>query len=105
VMAASVRQRDTEIGVRVALGATPSDVRRLVLGEGVRLATLGAVIGLAIAMVTTRLLLGLLYNVHPLDPTALLTAGLLVVGTAVLASYLPARRAMRVDPVAMLRAN
>jgi putative ABC transport system permease protein len=105
VMAASVRRRYTEIGVRVALGATPSDVCRLVLWEGVRLATLGAAIGLAIAMVTTRLLRGLLYDVHPLDPAALLAAGFLVVGTSVLASYLPARRATRVDPVAMLRAN
>jgi hypothetical protein len=63
-----------------------------------------ALLFLAIAMVTTRLLLGLLYDVHPLDLTALLTAGLLVVSTTALASYLPARRAMRVDPVAMLRA-
>jgi predicted permease len=105
VLAASVRQRYTEIGIRVALGATPSDVRRLVLGEGVLLATLGAAIGFAIAMVTTRLLRGLLYGVHPLDPATMLTAGLLVVGASALASYLPARRATWVDPVAMLRAN
>jgi ABC-type antimicrobial peptide transport system permease subunit len=105
VLAASVRQRYTEIGIRVALGATASDVRRLVLGEGLRLGGLGAAIGLAIAMVTSRLLRGLLYDVHPLDPAVLLAAGLLLVGASVLASYLPARRATRVDPVAMLRAN
>jgi putative ABC transport system permease protein len=105
VLAASVRQRYTEIGIRVALGATPSDVRRLVLGEGVLLATLGAAIGFAIAMVTTRLLRGLLYGVHPLDPATMLTAGLLVVGASALASYLAARRATWVDPVAMPRAN
>jgi putative ABC transport system permease protein len=105
VMAASVRLRYTEIGVRVALGATASDVFNLVLGEGVRLATLGVVIGLGIAMVTTRLLRGFLYDVHPLDPAVMLAAGLLVVGASALASYLPARHATRVDPVAMLRAN
>ena len=67
VMGAYVRQRDTEIGIRVALGATASDVRRLVVGEGLWLAGLGAVIGLAGAVATTRLLRGLLFGVHPLD--------------------------------------
>jgi len=105
VMAASVRQRYTEIGVRVALGATTSDVRRLVLGEGLRLAGRGAAIGLASAVVATRLLRGLLFGVHPLDPASLLAAVLLLVGVSALASYIPARRATRVDPVAMLRAD
>lgn len=105
VMAASVRQRYREMGVRVALGATASDVRGLVLGEGLRLAGLGAAIGLAGAVVATRLLRGLLFDVHPLDPTSLLAAVLLLVGVSALASYMPARRATRVDPVAMLRAD
>jgi putative ABC transport system permease protein len=105
VMAASVRQRYPEMGVRVALGATASDVRGLVLGEGLRLAGLGATIGLAAAMALTRLLRGLLFGVHPLDPASLLAAVLLLVGVSALASYLPARRATRVDPVAMLRAD
>jgi predicted permease len=105
VIAASVRQRYTEIGVRVALGATASDVRGLVLGEGLRLAGLGAAIGLASAVVASRLLRGLLYGVHPLDPVSLLAAASLLVGVSALASYMPARRAARVDPVSMLRAE
>jgi predicted permease len=105
VIAASVRQRCTEIGVRVALGATASDVRGLVLGEGLRLAGLGAAIGLASAVVANRLLRGLLFGVHPLDPVSLLAAVSLLVGVSALASYMPARRAARVDPVSMLRAE
>jgi putative ABC transport system permease protein len=105
VMAASVRQRFKEIGVRMALGATASDVRGLVLGEGLRLALMGAAIGLTGAWMVTRLLRGLLYGVHPLDPASLLAAALLLVAVSGLASYLPARRAARVDPVSMLRAE
>jgi predicted permease len=105
VMAAYVRQRYTEIGVRVALGATASDVRGLVLGEGLRLAGLGTAMGLVGALVATRLLRGLLFGVHPLDPASLLAAALLLVGVSVLASYLPARRAARVDPITLLRTD
>ena len=105
VMAASVRQRHREIGVRLALGATVADVRGLVLGEGLRLALLGAAIGLAGAVAATRLLQGLLYGVHPLDPTSLVAAALLLVAVSGLASYLPARRATRVDPMVALRAE
>ena len=105
VIAASVRQRYTEIGVRVALGATASDVRGLVLGEGLQLAGIGAAIGLAGAVVANRLLRGLLFGVRPLDPVSLLAAALLLVGVSALASYMPARRAARVDPVSMLRAE
>ena len=105
VMAAYARQRYPEIGIRVALGATASDVRRLVLGEGLRLAGLGAAIGLVGAAAGTRTLRGLLFGVHPLDPTSVLGAPLLLVGAAALASYLPARRATRVDPVKMLRSE
>ena len=105
VMGAYVRQRDTEIGIRVALGATAADVRRLVVGEGLWLAGLGAVIGLVGTVVTTRLLRGLLFGVHPLDAVSLLAAVLLVLGASALASYLPASRAARVDPLALLRAG
>jgi len=105
VMAASVRQRETEIGVRVALGATPADVRCLVLGEGLRLCARGAAIGIAFALAGARLLTGLLYDVHPLDPVALLATALLVAAASTLACYLPARRATRMDPVALLRTN
>ena len=105
VMAASVRQRDTEIGVRVALGATPADVRRLVLSEGLRLAAAGAAIGLGVAAAGSRLLRGLLYEVGPLDPLALVGTAALVAGAAALACALPARRAARADPITLLRAE
>ncbi len=105
VMAASVRQRSPEMGVRIALGATASDVRVLVLGEGLRLAGLGAALGLTGALALTRLLRGLLYGVHPLDPLSMLAAALLLVGVSALASSLPARRATRVDPISLLRAE
>ena len=105
VVAASVRQRHAEIGIRVALGATATDVRRLVLGEGLRLGAVGAAIGLAGATIAARLLRGLLFEVHPLDPTSLLTATVLLIAVSGLACYMPARRATRLDPVVTLRAN
>jgi predicted permease len=105
VMAASVRHRQGEIGVRLALGATGSDVRRLVLGEGLRLAVAGAIAGLVLAFAATRVLRGLLFETEPLDPVSLGTAALALVGAAVVATWLPARRAMRVDPIEVLRAQ
>jgi hypothetical protein len=105
VMAASVRQRSAEIGVRVALGATAADVRRLVLGEALRLTVAGALVGLALAFVATRALQSLLFETHALEPATLLAATLVLVGTSMLASYLPAQRAMHIDPVDMLRAE
>jgi putative ABC transport system permease protein len=105
VMAASVRQRHGEIGVRLAIGATPADVRRLVLGEGLRLSLIGAIAGLALAFAATRVLRGLLYETEPLDPPTLLAAAALLVAAALAASYLPALRATRVDPVEALRAG
>jgi putative ABC transport system permease protein len=104
VMAAYVRQRSKEIGVRVALGATASNLRGLVLGEGLRLAVVGATLGLAGAIALAPLLRGLLYEVLPLDPATLLAATTLLIGVSVVACYLPARRATRVDPIAALRA-
>jgi putative ABC transport system permease protein len=103
VMAAYVRQRDTEIGVRVALGATARDVRRLVLGEGLRLAGLGALIGIASAAVGSRFLRGLLFEVEPLDPVSIAGAAQLLVGISMVAAYVPARRATRLDPIVVLR--
>ncbi|HLG54812.1 MAG TPA: ABC transporter permease [Vicinamibacterales bacterium] len=104
-MAASVRQRRREIGVRIAVGATARDVRRLVLGEGARLVGLGAMVGLTLALVTTRALRGLLYEVQPLDPIALASAMGLLMVVAGIALYIPTRQAGRVDPVTMLRAE
>jgi putative ABC transport system permease protein len=105
VMGAYVRRRYTEIGVRIAVGATTSDVHRLVLGEGLRLAGIGAAIGLISAVLGTRFLRGLLFDVDPLDPAAMLAAALLLVSASALACYLPARRATRVDPVTLLRSE
>jgi putative ABC transport system permease protein len=105
VMAASVRQRSAEIGVRVALGATATDIRRLVLGEALWLTAAGILVGLAVAFAATRALQGLLFEIGALDPATLLTATFVLVGTLMLASYLPARRATQIDPVDMLRAE
>jgi predicted permease len=105
IMATLVRQRHREIGVRLAVGATGSDVRRLVLGEGLRLACAGALTGLAATVISTRTLRGLLFGVHPLDPLTLLLTVLALGGVSALASYLPARRAAKVDPVALLRSE
>jgi predicted permease len=103
VMGAWVRQRHPEIGVRVALGASPSDVRRVVLGEALRLVGAGVAIGLVGALAAFRALRGLLFEVHHRDPLTLLGAALLLVATALLAAYLPARAAARLDPLAVLR--
>jgi putative ABC transport system permease protein len=103
VIAASVRQRYAEIGVRLAVGAGPADVRRMIVREGMLLAGGGAAAGLALALVVTQFLRGLLYEVHPLDPIALVTATILLLVAAVIASYLPARAAARMDPLVALR--
>ena len=105
VMGAYVGQRRTEIGIRVALGAGAADVRRLIIGEGLRLTAAGIAIGLGGAIAAAYLLRGLLFGVAPLDAVSLVGAALLLVGASTAASYLPARRAMRVDPLATLRAE
>jgi predicted permease len=105
VMAAHVRQREREIGVRVALGATAANLRRLVLGEALRLTGLGVIIGLVGAALTTHLVRSLLFEVHPLDPVTLAGTALMLMAAAVLASFAPLRRATRVDPVALLRSE
>jgi predicted permease len=103
VMAASVRQRHGEIGIRVAVGATARDVRALVLGEGLRLAGVGALLGLALSLAVAQALRGLLFSVHPLDPVSLAGAAGLLVAAAALACVLPVRHATRVDPLVVLR--
>src|SRR4051812_7144800 len=103
VMAYAVSERTHELGVRIALGASPRDIRSLVVGEGTRLAALGVVIGLAGAVATSRALGALLFGVSATDPLtfALAAASLAVAGVA--AAYIPARRAGRIDPVNLLR--
>jgi putative ABC transport system permease protein len=105
VLAAYVRQRDREIAVRLALGATPGGVGRMVVAETVRLAGVGAAIGFVAAAASGRLLRGMLFEVDPMDPATSATAALLLVVGAALASYLPVRRATRVDATAMLRSQ
>jgi putative ABC transport system permease protein len=105
VMSAYVRQRDREIALRLALGATGTSVRRLVLSEAIRLAGLGAVVGAASAVGATRFLQGMLYEVDPLDPFAIVGAAVLLIAAAALASYAPVRRAARTDVVTVLRSQ
>jgi ABC-type antimicrobial peptide transport system permease subunit len=105
VMAAFVRQRDREIAVRLALGATTRTVRRMVITEAVRLAGVGAMFGLAGAIVSTRLLGGMLYEIDPLDPMAIAGSALLLIGVSALAAYVPAWRATRIDAATMLRSQ
>src|SRR5246127_2628653 len=103
VMAYSVAQRTQEIGIRMALGAQRSDVLRLVVRQGMTLAAIGVVAGLAGAFSLTRLMASLLFNVRPDDPMTYLAISFLLIVVALLACYLPARRAMFVDPIEALR--
>lgn len=103
VIAASVRQRYAEIGVRLALGATPAEISQMIVRGGMRLAGIGAVTGLALTFAATQFLRGLLYEVDPLDPPSLVMATLLLIGAAIVASYLPARTAARMDPLVAIR--
>jgi predicted permease len=103
VVAQSARQRTREIGVRVAVGARPWDIARLVLGEGLALAACGAVLGMAAAAVGGRLLSSLLFGVSPADPWTLAATALALALVATAAALLPARRASGIDPVVALR--
>jgi putative ABC transport system permease protein len=105
VMSYAVAQRQREIGVRMALGASPLDAQRLVLGEGLRLAGVGIAVGIVLSLVATRLLGTMLYGVTPTDPLTFAIVPVLLAGVALLASYLPARRATRIDPTTALRAD
>ena len=103
VVAFFVARRTQEIGVRMAIGAQRSDVLRLVLGEGARLAAFGIGLGIAASLGMTRFLSSLLFGIRATDPITFTTVAALVAVVALTASYIPARRAMRVDPVTALR--
>ncbi|HEX9705465.1 MAG TPA: ADOP family duplicated permease, partial [Gemmatimonadales bacterium] len=105
VLAYTVGQRTHELGVRIALGAQRDDVMRLVVGQGVRVAGLGIVVGAALALLGGRAVAALLYGVAPHDPPVLGAACLVLLAVAALASWLPARRAARVDPMVALRTD
>ena len=96
-------QRTQEIGVRMALGASRLDILRLVAGEGVRLIVLGGVLGLGAALATAQVLKSLLFNVQPHDPTSFVAVTLLLALVALAATLIPARAAMRIDPMVALR--
>jgi predicted permease len=103
VLSFAVVQRTREIGVRVALGAQRREVLSLVVGKGLKLVLIGSVLGLAGALAATRLVSSLLYGVAPTDPMTFAGVALLLVAVAVLASWIPARRASKVDPMEALR--
>jgi putative ABC transport system permease protein len=103
VMSYVVEQRTHEIGIRMALGARPRDVGSLLVNRGAKLAAIGLAIGLIGALALTRLLSSLLFGVKPTDPLTFTVIALLLATVAMLACYVPARRAMRVDPMVALR--
>jgi putative ABC transport system permease protein len=98
-----VNERTHEIGIRLALGATRTKILGMILRQGLELAIAGAAVGLVGALIVSHLMAGLLYSVGPTDPVTFVGVAILLIGIALLACYLPARRAMRVDPLVALR--
>jgi ABC-type antimicrobial peptide transport system permease subunit len=98
-----VSQRTQELGLRIAFGAARGAITRMVLGQGLTLAAVGVVIGLGSAHALTRLMSSLLYGVNPTDPITHASVAVVLTAVALLASYLPARRAAAVDPIEALR--
>jgi ABC-type antimicrobial peptide transport system permease subunit len=105
VMSYAVAQRTRELAVRLALGARQQELQRMVLREAVVLGAVGLVLGLGGALLVSRTLTTLLYSVSPNDPATLAAVAGVLLATTVLAGYLPARRATRIDPVVALRAD
>jgi putative ABC transport system permease protein len=103
VIAYSVTQRAHEIGIRMALGASPGDMWRMVVRQALRLAGVGVIIGAVATLALGRVLSGLLFGVKPTDPLTFGSAALLLVAIAILAAYFPVRRATKIDPLEALR--
>ncbi len=103
VVAFATRQRTREIGIRMAVGAQKGDVLKLVVGQGLKLTLIGVAVGIVAALAFTRMLASLLYGVRPADPLTFLAVSLLLTAVALIACYIPARRAARVDPTEALR--
>jgi ABC-type antimicrobial peptide transport system permease subunit len=98
-----VQQRTQEIGIRMALGASPEKVRKMVVLQGMQLTAIGVVIGVAAALALTRFMAGLIYGVKTWDPVVFVSIAVLLGAVSWLATYIPARRASRVDPMISLR--
>jgi putative ABC transport system permease protein len=98
-----VSERTHEIGIRIALGAESTNILQMVLRQGLGLALAGAVVGLIGALIVSNLMSGLLYGVRPTDPLTFAGVAILLIGVALLACYIPARRALRIDPLVALR--
>ena len=105
VMSYGVTQRVQEVGIRMALGAQPGDVRRLIVRQGLVLAVIGLVIGIGLALGVARFLAAFLYGVSPFDAATFGFVSIALGGAALAACYFPARRASRVDPILVLRAE
>jgi putative ABC transport system permease protein len=105
VLAFSVSQRTNELGIRMALGAERGTILRMILGEGAAMAVVGLVVGGLAAIPLSRLLEGLLFGVEPVDPPTIALSAALLVGVAVVAAWIPARRATVVDPITALRSE
>src|SRR5262249_28333231 len=105
VMAYTVSERARELGLRIALGATTRDVMQMVLHEAIALAAAGVVLGIAGALATTPLMASLLFGVAPTDPRTFGSIAAILLATAIAGSYVPARRATRVDPMISLRSE
>ena len=103
VISYMVSERTQEIGIRLALGASRSNILRIVLRQGLGLAAVGAAVGLVCALIVSQLMASLLYGIRPTDPLTFAGVAFLFLGVALLACYLPARRAIRVDPMIALR--